>query len=304
MRRKGPPMTVRLITMFGVLLIGSIMAGCGAQRSTVRSIANDSYKSSSASIEFDTSKRSVPVEDKYKDEFTRVLKQRLETKGFKEGKGLILRYWFSQADEGSRSARYWAGLYGAGTGKIQVAVEFYDVNGLKLAETDNEGTVSGGLAGGTYSEAILNSAEAIASYTKKAYFAKDANPVAIVSPAAPAILPGTTAPTPQQAPSSQPAPVSAVAFAQPAVALKTWQMAVNTNPQGAIIKAYDANQELYQIGKSPAGFLWPLQTQADAVVIMWQGRQVALLPTFMESISVDFTQQPPVVKGATVINSP
>lgn len=299
-------MIVRLITMFGALLMGSIMAGCGAQRSTVRSIANDSYKSSSVSIVVDTSKRSVPVEDKYKDEFARVLKQRLETKGFKEGKGLVLRYWFSQADEGSRSARYWSGFFHAGTGKLSVSVEFYDVNGAKLAETDNEGTVSGGGLdfGGSYSEAILNSAEAIASYTKKAYFAKDANPIATVSLAAPATLPGTTALAPQQAPSSQPAPLSAVALAQPAVALKTWQMAVNTNPPGAIIKAYDANQELYQIGKSPAGFLWPLQTQADAVVIMWQGRQVALLPTFMESISVDFTQQPPVVKGATVLNSP
>ena len=282
------------------------MAGCGAQRSTVRSSTNDSYKSSSVSIVVDTSKRSVPVEDKYKDEFALVLKQRLETKGFKEGNGLILRYWFSQADEGSRSARYWSGFFGAGTAKMLVSVEYYDVNGAKMAETDNEGTVSSsGLNfGGSYSEAILNSAEAIASYTKKAYFAKDANPVAVVSPAAPVTSLGTTALAPQQAPSLQPAPLSAVALAQPAIALKTWQMAVNTNPQGAIIKAYNVNQELYQIGKSPAGFLWPLQTQADAVVIMWQGRQVALLPTFMESISVDFTQQPPVVKGATVLNSP
>ena len=107
------------------------------------------------------------------------------------------------------------------------------------------------------------------------------------------------APAPQ--PAVQPAPV-AIAPVIPAPGLKTWQMAVNTNPPGAIIQAYDGNQELYQIGKSPAGFLWPLQTQADALVVIWQGRQVSLLPTFMESISVDFSQHPPVVKGGAVID--
>ncbi len=288
MRNSGPSFCVLLIACLFV-------SACGSQKTTVRDASNAIYKSSTITVVADATKRSFQTDDQYRVEFENKLMERLERKAFTTGSGLTLKYWLSDADEGSRSARFWLG-FGAGTGKFKVIVEFYDVNGNKLSETENVGTVSGGFTGGSFSAAILNSAESIAAYAKKTYYSKDAVPIAATTSTSPSPL-ASSAPG-----ASQPARSSSI-VTTPAPGLKTWQMAINTNPTGAIIKAYDANQNLVQIGKSPASFLWPLLTEADTLVVVWQGRQLSLLPTFLESISVDFSQNPPVVKGGTVIEN-
>lgn len=279
-------------TLFAYLALVLLFAGCGSQRTTVREGSNTTYKSSTISVLYDANQRGVHVDDDRKNEFETALKRLLTQKGFAQGDGLILRYWFSDADEGSRAARYWIG-FGAGSGKMLVSVEFYDARGNKLATTDNVGTVSGGFVGGTFSEAIRRSAETISTYTQKTFLGRN-------------LTSSTTSPLEKSptAPSSVQATPSGVKD-QPVIAstpgLQTWQLAVNTTPQGAIIKAYDSNQNLYQIGKSPTGLLWPLQTQADALVLFWQGRQVTVIPNQGESVQVDFTKIPPEVKGASVI---
>lgn len=280
------------------------LVACGSQRTTVHEGANANYKSPTVTVMHDASKKSVQVDDAHRMEFEATVKRLLIKRGFTEGGGLVLKYWFSDADEGSRSARFWLG-FGAGTGRLQVSVEYYDSAGNKLANTDNVGTVSGGFSGGSYTEAIVNASEAIAAYTKKTYYGREATVVA-AAPAAPAPVTVAAQPvtaSPPTAPVVQPSAPVVAPVPAPKAGLQTWQLAVNTNPQGAIIKAYDDDQALYQIGKSPAGFLWPLQTQADALVIFWQGRQVSLIPQAGESVTVDFTKHPPEVKGATIIDN-
>lgn len=284
--------------MFAIM----ILSACGSQRTTVHEGAQVHHKSSTVTVMHDASKKAVQVDEAHRMEFEATVKRLLIKRGFTEGNGLVLKYWFSDADEGSRSARFWLG-FGAGTGRLQVSVEYYDSAGNKLANTDNVGTVSGGFSGGSYTEAIVNASEAIATYTKKTYYGREATVVA-PAPAAPVTIaaqPVSASPPP--APVSQPSAPVAAPVPAPKAGLQTWQLAVNTNPQGAIIKAYDDNQALYQIGKSPAGFLWPLQTQADALVVFWQGRQVSLIPQAGESVTVDFTKHPPEVKGATIIDN-
>ena len=300
-------------------------SGCGSSRTSVYEGNKTNYKSSSMVIQVDTNKQGAQIDAKYRIEFEQTLRQSLLNKGFRDGNGLIVKYWFSEADEGSRAARYFVG-FGTGTGKLQIVVEYYDSNGNKLSATSNEGTVSGGTFGGNFSEAIKNATDAIATFAQRTYLGRDTNPapkpiVQQQQPVQVAPPPSSPAPTPPPAAAEPPAnqpPSTPVVGSVPAppttpapqstapapnAGLKTWQIAVNTIPSGALIKAFDANQELYQVGKSPAGFLWPIQTQADAMVIIFQGRQVTLLPNTMESITVDFSKQPPEVKGATIIDN-
>ena len=281
------------------LLLVLLLAGCGSQRTAVIESSSSAYKSSTITVIPDANQRGVLIDDKLKNEFETTLKRQLLRKGFANGNGLTLRYWFTEADAGSRTARTFSLGLGGGSGKVQVLVEFYDARGNKLAQTDTLGQVKGGFLGGSFAQALNNAADSIAEHAKRTYYSKDA---AVTLAQHVRVNPGPSKPyTSTQPLSVAPIPSSVAPNGVAQSGLKTWQIAINTNPQGAIIKAYDQQQNLYQIGTSPTNFLWPLQTQADSLVILWQGRQMVVLPTFMESISVDFSQQPPVVKGGTVI---
>ena len=298
----------------------ALCASCGSQRTIVSNTGtqNINYKSSTVTIQFDATKGGVQVDSQYKAQLENELRKQLANKGFSQGPGLVLQYWFADADEGSRFARAWVG-FGVGTGKIQVAVEFHDANGQRLATTNSIGTVSGGFTGGSFSEAISRAADSISDYARNVYLGPTTvlaplpsqpqqppppssnPPVPLASPTAPAAPSPTISPAPPQQTSTPSPPVAQVP--PPVSGLQTWQLAINTNPPGAIIQAYDKNQNLYRVGLSPTGFLWPLLTQTDALVIFFQGRQLTVIPNSNESLFIDFSKQPPEVCGATVISN-
>ena len=127
-------------------------------------------------------------------------------------------------------------------------------------------------------------------------------PAAVSAPAlAPdsAVSPATV-PAPNAAPIAAPVP-QAPRPANPEGPHQWWQLSVTTTPAGALISAYDRNQSLYQLAKSPATFVWPILTQQDALVIFWQGRQLTVIPNLNEAITIDFTKLPPEVVGATLV---
>jgi len=287
-------------TLTAFLALWSLFAftGCGSQRTTVHQGSSGHYKSPTVSVQRDTSRTSVLVDEDKRLEFEATLKRMLNKRGFTEGDGLILKYWAADADEGSRSARFWLG-FGIGSGRLQVAVEFFDSAGNRLATTDNVGTVSGGFTGGSYSEAIVNTATAIADFTKKNFYGPTAS---VAVPAIASAQQGTGGPAVSSNQTNQATPPTTTTAA-PASQLSAWRLAVITTPAGALIQAYDANQKLYEVGKSPVILDWPPRTTADALVVFWQGRQVNLMPTPNEAISIDFTKSPPVITGATVLSS-
>jgi hypothetical protein len=85
--------------------------------------------------------------------------------------------------------------------------------------------------------------------------------------------------------------------------LSIWTLAINTKPQGAAVARYDSQQQRQQIGNTPLATAWPHITDADVVVVMYQGRRVELFPNRNQAVLVDFTQAQPVITGGTSVTA-
>ncbi len=89
---------------------------------------------------------------------------------FQRGGELTIRWQLIGYDEGSRALRYFVPL-GAGTGEIMVRARFLDVKGREIATIQGEGSISRGLFGGSYENALSECADAIANYARDNFLA-------------------------------------------------------------------------------------------------------------------------------------
>jgi hypothetical protein len=284
---------MRNLLLINTIILIAMVSSCGSERTVIQlPDTNSSYRSTTAFVIADKSKGGADVEDQYRTELESELHHDLQSQGFKNGSGLTIKYWFAEADPGSRAGRFWIG-FGVGEGKVQINVEFYDANGNHLSSTDNIGTVSGGFTGGSFSTAIDHAAEAIAEYAGKHYLGSDTS-----------ILASTTQSQGSNsglATSPEPAPAVTPTVAPATPELTTWALSVNTIPQGAVISAYDDQQHLVELGRSPFSTTWPRLTELDVLVVKFQGRHVEIIPNKNESVIVDFSKMPPVITGGSLV---
>lgn len=155
------------------VLIGTcvlfFICGCGSGRTIVKNQPSENFLSKSVTLEEDLTKGGAQIDRTDKEHFVKHLKEKLfEKKQFIEGDGLKIKYYFSDADKGSRSERYFGG-FGAGTGTIHVIVDYIDKSGTAIVSTESIGTVTGGGFGGSFDTAIEHAADEIAKYTIKQF---------------------------------------------------------------------------------------------------------------------------------------
>jgi hypothetical protein len=91
---------------------------------------------------------------------------------FRRGNDLTIRWKITSAEEGSRTARYWAGLFGAGKGKIVVSAKFFDRKGQEVGAIQSEGNISMCAFGGSYTSAMAVCADEIAKYARQNFLAR------------------------------------------------------------------------------------------------------------------------------------
>jgi hypothetical protein len=90
-----------------------------------------------------------------------------EENHFRKGSQLTLKWRITSSDEGSRAARYWAGLFGAGKGEITVHARIFDQKGREVGSIASQGHISMGVFGGSYKSAMSVCADAIGKYAAK-----------------------------------------------------------------------------------------------------------------------------------------
>jgi hypothetical protein len=85
---------------------------------------------------------------------------------FRRGPQLTIRWKITAVDEGNRAARYFAGLFGAGKGKMIVAAKFFDQKGHQVGNIQSDGHISMGAFGGSYQSVMSVCADVIAKYAR------------------------------------------------------------------------------------------------------------------------------------------
>ena len=91
-----------------------------------------------------------------------------ETPIFRRGDGITVRYRYVGFNEGSRVGRYLTAGIG-GSSKVLLEADFVGPNGTLLARVRGEGSVSGGLFGGSNKTGIDKAIEEIADYAARTF---------------------------------------------------------------------------------------------------------------------------------------
>ncbi|MEM1132952.1 MAG: DUF4410 domain-containing protein [Pseudomonadota bacterium] len=150
------------------LLFASALAltvsACANSSLLVERPNSSAYRSDSANIVYDNSTVEVDEEN-----LTYTQKEMEEAffggdePLFTKGDGMTVRYRYLSFDEGSQTARYFAGPF-AGGSKVVMEVDFVDPNGTVMSTVRGEGTVSGGFFGGSNKSGIQEAIEEVAEY--------------------------------------------------------------------------------------------------------------------------------------------
>ena len=107
------------------------------------------------------------VPDSISSRFQVLLDQALyDENHFRRGPQLTIRWKITAVDEGNRAARYFAGLFGAGKGKMIVAAKFFDQKGHQVGAIQSDGHISMGAFGGSYQSVMSVCADVIAKYAR------------------------------------------------------------------------------------------------------------------------------------------
>ncbi|MGB3796834.1 MAG: hypothetical protein WA957_11085 [Alteraurantiacibacter sp.] len=150
---------------FATAAIAALMlSACANSALTVEQPYRGAQKFSTAMVQYDAS--TVGVDDENIAYTTKKMEQALfggDTPVFSQGSGLTVRYRYVGFDEGSRFGRYLSGGL-AGGSKVVLETEFVSPTGEVLATVRGEGTVGGGLAGGSNKTGIDKAVEKVADY--------------------------------------------------------------------------------------------------------------------------------------------
>jgi hypothetical protein len=146
-----------------------LLSACAGSLLTVEQPYTGSQRYEAAQLEYDDS--SVPVDQNNIDYTTRAMDAALfdgETPIFRRGDGITVRYRYVGFNEGSRVGRYLTAGIG-GSSKVLLEADFVGPNGTLLARVRGEGSVSGGLFGGSNKTGIDKAVEEIADYAARTF---------------------------------------------------------------------------------------------------------------------------------------
>ena len=121
-------------------------------------------KFTAATVEFDNG--GVPIDNDNRAYTQEKLEQELfmgDSPIFAKGDGLAVKWRYVGFNEGSRLGRYLTGGIGGGS-KVVLEVDFIDQSGEILATVRGEGSVGGGLFGGSNKTGIDKAARHVADY--------------------------------------------------------------------------------------------------------------------------------------------
>ena len=147
------------------------LGGCANSVLTVEQpyVGNQQY----AYAEIQAADSSVEIDDDNRDYTARKLNEAIFGGAkpiFVEGSGLTLRWRYVGFNEGSRFGRYMtAGI--AGASKVVLEVEFVDQSGEVVSTVRGEGSVSGGIGGGSNKSGIDKAVQKIAEYAESKFSA-------------------------------------------------------------------------------------------------------------------------------------
>ena len=104
-------------------------------------------------------------------DFEERLRLKVAAGGMKEGADLAIEYRVLFLDGGHRGYRFiWFGLANVGEGILEVEVLYKDAGGKRLARIQAQGTIRGGLLGGSFQTAVREAADRVAQYTLLWFF--------------------------------------------------------------------------------------------------------------------------------------
>lgn len=109
----------------------------------------------------------IPLE--YQEKFEKKLQEGLYKKNiFVKGNDLTVKYSFIQSDPGSKFCRWlFGGIGNAGEGSITVESNFFNKEGKKIGKIHTEGKIGSGFLGGSFDNAIEQSAHKLSEYIIK-----------------------------------------------------------------------------------------------------------------------------------------
>jgi hypothetical protein len=112
-------------------------------------------------------KENSDIPDSISSRFQVILDEALyDENHFRRGPQLTIRWKITAVDEGNRAARYFAGVFGAGKGKMIVAAKFFDQRGRQVGAIQSDGHISMGAFGGSYQSVMSVCADVIAKYAR------------------------------------------------------------------------------------------------------------------------------------------
>jgi len=146
------------------------LSACANSALTIESADRSDYRSITAMVERDR-EMVVPVDAENLTYTQKQLEEALfagDAPLFKRGDGLTVRYRYVGFNEGSRVGRYLtAGLTGGS--KVVLEVDFVGPDGTVLSTVRGEGSVSGGMFGGSNKSGIDKAVDRVAEYAAMHY---------------------------------------------------------------------------------------------------------------------------------------
>jgi len=149
------------------LLLGVVLAGCGAGRTMVMEPPTEKRSFESAVVENGADTISMP--DEYRARLTQKVQEGIygtadKPGSFKNATGLKVVLRVVQFEPGNQFQRwFWGGLGNQGEGSLHVLAEFYEGD-KKLAYIQTEGRIGSGAFGGSMNSAVDKAAGEIAEY--------------------------------------------------------------------------------------------------------------------------------------------
>ncbi|USA40245.1 hypothetical protein NCF86_03565 [Pelagerythrobacter marinus] len=147
-----------------------LLSACANSALTVETPDRSNYRSATAQVERDR-EMVVPVDAENLTYTQKKLEEELfggDTPLFEQGDGLTVRYRYVGFNEGSRVGRYLtAGLTGGS--KVVLEVDFVGPDGTVLSTVRGEGSVSGGMFGGSNKSGIDKAVKRVAEYAAMHY---------------------------------------------------------------------------------------------------------------------------------------
>jgi hypothetical protein len=121
-----------------------------------------------ASVQASQEKGNTGVPENISSRFQVLLDEALyDENHFQRGPQLTIKWKITAADEGSRVARYFGGVFGAGKGKMIVSAKFYDQREHQIGAILSDGHISMGPYGGSFQSVMSVCADVIAKYARE-----------------------------------------------------------------------------------------------------------------------------------------